>query len=363
MSQAAGSSSREEEPSSAEFSTLGLTPSQQTQQLAGASFTKFNPALLLCSNNSRSISARHEMTYCAALGRPVSPLRGVVTWEIRIDNSRQNQGGAMCIGVADASATFTNERGGLAYGFNPYSGSLMVTENCYRRARRPLEKIAPARAKAPPHHPAAPPMLTPVPRRPRSVDYQKHGMKLMTGDLQMRCSGSLVQITWDESTRSLVFCINGGQGVRVPNAFAGVAVPRVRPWVHLFKADDKVTLGTAYSGQRKDRSALRQLPTGTGTPQSGEYHGGTVDVVDGVGNVSGEHDGDVDAELLNDLPVDDDSPPTTADGDAPPPAALPSEAPAADAAAADAAAADVAAADAPVADSAAEAPAAPTTES
>ena len=113
MSQAAGSSSREEEPSSAEFSTLGLTPSQQTQQLAGASFTKFNPALLLCSNNSRSISARHEMTYCAALGRPVSPLRGVVTWEIRIDNSRQNQGGAMCIGVADASATFTNERGGL----------------------------------------------------------------------------------------------------------------------------------------------------------------------------------------------------------------------------------------------------------
>ena len=361
MSQAAGSSSREEEPSSAEFSTLGLTPSQQTQQLAGASFTKFNPALLLCSNNSRSISARHEMTYCAALGRPVSPLRGVVTWEIRIDNSRQNQGGAMCIGVADASATFTNERGGLAYGFNPYSGSLMVTENCYRRARRPLEKIAPARAKAPPHHPAAPPMLTvaPVPRRPRSVDYQKHGMKLMTGDLQMRCSGSLVQITWDESTRSLVFCINGGQGVRVPNAFAGVAVPRVRPWVHLFKADDKVTLGTAYSGQRKDRSALRQLPTGTGTPQSGEYHGGTVDVVDGVGNVSGEHDGDVDAELLNDLPVDDDSPPTTADGDAPPPAALPSEAPAADAAAADAAAADAPAAEA----SAAEAPAAPTAES
>ena len=113
MSQAAGSSSpREEEPSSAEFSTLGLTPSQQTQQLAGASFTKFNPALLLCSNNSRSISARHEMTYCAALGRPVSPLRGVVTWEVRIDNSRQNQGGAMCIGVADASATFTDGIGG-----------------------------------------------------------------------------------------------------------------------------------------------------------------------------------------------------------------------------------------------------------
>ena len=142
-----GSGSREEEPSSAEFSTLGLTPSQQTQQLAGASFTKFNPALLLCSNNSRSISARHEMTYCAALGRPVSPLRGVVTWEIRIDNSRQNQGGAMCIGVADASATFTNERGGLAYGFNPYSGSLMVTENCYRRARRPLEKLRPPAQK------------------------------------------------------------------------------------------------------------------------------------------------------------------------------------------------------------------------
>ena len=196
-------------------------------------------------------------------------------------------------------------------------------------------------------------MLTvaPGPHRPRSVDYQKHGMKLMTGDLQMRCSGSLVQITWDESTRSLVFCINGGQGVRVPNAFAGVAVPRVRPWVHLFKADDKVTLGTAYLGQRKDRSALRQLPTGTGTPQSGEYHGGTVDVVDGVGNVSGEHHGDVDAELVNDLPVDDDSPPTTA--------ALPSETRAADAPAADAAAADAPAAEA----SAAEAPAAPTAES
>ena len=38
-------------------------------------------------------------------------------------------------------------------------------------------------------------MLTvaPVPRRPRSVDYQKHGMKLMTGDLQMKSVGSLVQ--------------------------------------------------------------------------------------------------------------------------------------------------------------------------
>ena len=56
------------------------------------------------SPDGRSVTARFDLTQAVALGSPESQPSTVTTWNIRIDESRLNQGGAMCIGVCDVRA-------------------------------------------------------------------------------------------------------------------------------------------------------------------------------------------------------------------------------------------------------------------
>ena len=120
------------------------------------------------SPDGRSVTARFDLTQAVALGSPESQPSTVTTWNIRIDESRLNQGGAMCIGVCDvrtparrrrpaapapAPATrvsrsppppppraqaeslgdkpFSSEIKLRAIGFNPFSGALLRTDDAH----------------------------------------------------------------------------------------------------------------------------------------------------------------------------------------------------------------------------------------
>lgn len=178
-------------------------------------FSSFDANLLELGDDGHRLTARHEMACCAALGSLVLD-SGVHSWSVTIELSRLNYGGAICIGCADADSPFTHESGGPAWGFNPYSGALMSTNDSYK------------------------------------VDYSSPGKSLMMGDLQGKSNGAVVTmiIEMGEAPRSLYFSVNGGAEV-----MADVELPeRVRPWVHLFKRHDALTISSERAAPaRRDR--------------------------------------------------------------------------------------------------------------
>lgn len=165
-------------------------------------FDAYNKNSVQVSEDGRTAIALLEMVPCAALGSEIFS-QNVNEWLVTIDVSRMNYGGALCIGVTDADAEFTDEKGGASWGFNPFSGCLMSTDNAY------------------------------------NVDYNQLGKSLMQGDLQMKSQGASIVITVDMNTRKLYFSINSGLEI-----CADIELPpRVRPWVHLFKERDALRIG------------------------------------------------------------------------------------------------------------------------
>jgi len=149
----------------------------------------------------------HEMTCIAVIGSDIFS-SGVHAWTVSINVSRLNYGGAICIGVTDAAAAFTSERGGWSCGFNPYCGALYVTGDAY------------------------------------GVNYHQPMQSLMHGDLQGKANNSSVTVIIDLNARELAFSINGAQPVLA--TVTGGLPSSVRPWVHLFKRGDSVSFAAAH---------------------------------------------------------------------------------------------------------------------
>ena len=171
------------------------------------SWELFHPHLASVSPDLKSVTALRDLL--AALGRPSSQVGAVTIWQFRIDESRVNQGGAICIGLCDAEAPFTlteaARTGGKSAGFNPYSGTLLQSDNCwevfYRGAPEEADAPGPAGARQRDDRARAPQR---APRRRRRLPGGRRAV---------------------------------GRGARRP--------PAARPWLHLFKSNDRATLETA----------------------------------------------------------------------------------------------------------------------
>jgi len=179
---------------------------------------------LRVSNNCKTATAMLEMTCVAVMGERTFST-GLHAWTVIIEVSRLNYGGAICIGVTDADPNQErrDNRGGWSCGFNPYCGAFFVTGDAYK------------------------------------VDYSAPAHNLMNGDLQGKANKAAVTVMVDMDQRQLAFSINGGPSVLATKA--GGLPSTVRPWVHLFKEHDSVTI-TSPQGPSN-------APGGVGAP--GEY--------------------------------------------------------------------------------------------
>ena len=164
------------------------------------------PQLVNISPDGSTATAHNEMTCVAVLGC-MSYSEGVFAWTVIIESSRLNYGGAICIGVTDGEADFSGESGGWSCGFNPYSGALFITGDAYR------------------------------------VDYHTPSHALMHGDLQGKANNAAVTVLVDLAQQHVAFSINGSPPVL---ARTGGLPAVVRPWVHLFKQYDSVSIGPAH---------------------------------------------------------------------------------------------------------------------
>ena len=158
---------------------------------------------LRLTNDGRTATAVLEMTCIAVLGEHIFS-GSLHAWTVIIECSRLNYGGAICIGVTDADARVTADRGGWSCGFNPYCGALFVTDDAYK------------------------------------VDYQSPSHSLMNGDLQGKANKAQVTVMLDMDQRQLAFSINGAPPVLATKQ--GGLPSKVRPWVHMFKEHDSVTI-------------------------------------------------------------------------------------------------------------------------
>jgi len=180
---------------------------------------------LRISNNHQTATAMLEMTCVAVMGERTFST-GLHAWTVIIEVSRLNYGGAICIGVTDADPNQErrDNRGGWSCGFNPYCGAFFVTGDAYK------------------------------------VNYSTPAHNLMNGDLQGKANKAAVTVMVDMDQRQLAFSINGGPSVLATKA--GGLPSTVRPWVHLFKEHDSVTITSP------------QGPSNAGTPGPpgpGEY--------------------------------------------------------------------------------------------
>jgi len=188
------------------------------------------PQLVNISPDGITATAHNEMT-CVAVVGCMCYSEGVYAWTVTIEASRLNYGGAMCIGLTDGEAEFSSERGGWSCGFNPYCGALFITGDAYR------------------------------------VDYQTPSHALMHGDLQGKANKASVTVLVDIPQQQVAFSINGAPPVI---ARTGGLPAVVRPWVHLFKQHDSVSIGPAqevapWPAQDKE---LREVPTTMSQPDS-----------------------------------------------------------------------------------------------
>ena len=93
-----------------ESAVLGSTQSTplaspiRAENRVKCSWELYHPHLASLSPDLKSVTALRDLTCCAALGRPSSQVGAVTIWQFRIDESRVNQGGAICIGLCDAEA-------------------------------------------------------------------------------------------------------------------------------------------------------------------------------------------------------------------------------------------------------------------
>lgn len=164
------------------------------------------PELVAISADGSTATAQNEMTPIAVVGC-THYSEGIFAWTVIIESSRLNYGGAMCIGVTDSEAAFSSERGGWSCGFNPYSGALFITGDAHR------------------------------------VDYHNPSHSLMHGDLQGKANNAAVTVLVNLQQSQVAFSINGGHPVL---AKTGGLPAVVRPWVHLFKQYDSVSIGPAH---------------------------------------------------------------------------------------------------------------------
>ena len=215
------------------------------------SWELFHPHLASLSPDLKSVTALRDLTCCAALGRPSSQVGAVTIWQFRIDESRVNQGGAICIGLCDAEAPFTlteagSGTGGKSAGFNPYSGTLLQSDNCWEVFYR-----------------GAP-----------------EGQKLMRQDLQGRANGTIVHVRHNARRGGAVaFRVDGEPWVEAH----GVRLRSARPWLHLFKSNDRVTLETASqsfdytrtSSSSSRSSTCSEHGTGTAAAAAGKKESGS----------------------------------------------------------------------------------------
>ena len=72
------------------------------------------------------------------------------------------------------------------------------------------------------------------------VDYQSPSHSLMNGDLQGKANKAQVTVMADMDQRQLAFSINGAPPVLATKH--GGLPSKVRPWVHMFKEHDSVTI-------------------------------------------------------------------------------------------------------------------------
>ena len=189
------------------------------------------------SPDGRSVTARFDLTQAVALGSPESQPSTVTTWNIRIDESRLNQGGAMCIGVCDVRAPLPSLPA-------PAPASPPLTATRRAQAEAP-SKGGPIRGNAVGFNPFSGALL-------RSADgnvvpySETDGQKLMRGDLQGRANGTVVRMRHNARRGTLSFNIDGESWVEATQT----RVPaRVRPWVQMFKGDDRVTIVAATQRQ------------------------------------------------------------------------------------------------------------------
>ena len=143
-------------PSQRSYAHSGLSVEQpKTHDLQ---FMLYNLQMMQLSQDRRRVEATQEMVPCAAFG-DAAISSGSWSWSVFIEVSRLSYGGAMTIGVSDADSEVTSTVGGPSWGFNPYSGSLLTTDNAY------------------------------------NVNYAAHGKALMHGDLQGKANGAVVTVT------------------------------------------------------------------------------------------------------------------------------------------------------------------------
>ena len=191
------------------------------------------------SPDGRSVTARFDLTQAVALGSPESQPSTVTTWNIRIDESRLNQGGAMCIGVCDVRAPLPSLPAPA-----PAPAKKPLTATRRAQAEAP-SKGGPIRGNAVGFNPFSGALL-------RSADgnvvpySETDGQKLMRGDLQGRANGTVVRMRHNARRGTLSFNIDGESWVEATQT----RVPaRVRPWVQMFKGDDRVTIVAATQRQ------------------------------------------------------------------------------------------------------------------
>ena len=188
------------------------------------------------SPDGRSVTARFDLTQAVALGSPESQPSTVTTWNIRIDESRLNQGGAMCIGVCDVRAPLPSL---------PAPAPEPAAHATRRAQAEAPSKGGPIRGNAVGFNPFSGALL-------RSADgnvvpySETDGQKLMRGDLQGRANGTVVRMRHNARRGTLSFNIDGESWVEATQT----RVPaRVRPWVQMFKGDDRVTIVAATQRQ------------------------------------------------------------------------------------------------------------------
>jgi len=184
---------------------IGWGPSPTFEPWEDTGWEPDSSQRLRISNNSKTATALLEMTRVAVLGKRIFS-SGLHAWTVTIDVSRLNYGGAMCIGVTDAAAAVGPDRGGWSCGFNPYCGAFFATSDAF------------------------------------NVNYQSPAHSLMHGDLQGKANKATVTVMVDMNQRQLAFSINGGPSVLATEANGLPST--VRPWVHLFKEHDSVTIGS-----------------------------------------------------------------------------------------------------------------------
>jgi hypothetical protein len=214
---------------------IGWGPTQTFEPWGESGWHEDPTRRVRISNDGKTATAVFEMTCVAVLGERTLA-KSLHAWTVIIEVSRLNYGGAICIGVTDADATITADRGGWSCGFNPYCGALFVTGDANK------------------------------------VNYKSPAHNLMHGDLQGKANKAQITVMVDMDQRQLAFSINGGPSVLATKA--GGLPSKVRPWVHLFKEHDSVTIsppqGLSAGGASSSSGQATELssPEETKLPRS-----------------------------------------------------------------------------------------------